>query len=95
MDLPLRAEGLAQHIPTKYRNDATGEAWTGRGSRPKWLRDALERGAMLEDFLLKEGERQSMDPLRAFQNAARRAHVADAQVAYKTKKPRSPSSTRS
>lgn len=24
--------------------------WSGRGNRPKWLRDELEKGASLEDF---------------------------------------------
>jgi len=35
----------------KYRNPAnSSETWTGRGKRPIWLRDALERGARLDDF---------------------------------------------
>jgi DNA-binding protein H-NS len=24
-------------VPTKYRDDATGQTWTGRGRAPKWL----------------------------------------------------------
>lgn len=24
-------------VASKYRNDATGETWTGRGRSPKWL----------------------------------------------------------
>ena len=24
-------------VPVKYRDDATGEAWTGRGRPPRWL----------------------------------------------------------
>lgn len=36
----------------KYRNEA-GEGWVGRGKRPLWLRDALAKGAKLEDFLVK------------------------------------------
>lgn len=33
----------------KYRN-AENQAWTGRGKQPKWLTQALENGAKLEDF---------------------------------------------
>lgn len=24
-------------VPTKYRDEATGQTWTGRGRAPKWL----------------------------------------------------------
>ena len=35
----------------KYRNPQdSSQTWTGRGKRPVWLRDALEKGAKLEDF---------------------------------------------
>lgn len=36
----------------KYRNES-GEGWVGRGKRPAWLRDALLKGAKLEDFAVK------------------------------------------
>lgn len=36
-------------LPPKYRDDA-GNAWTGRGSTPRWLRDALAAGKSREDF---------------------------------------------
>jgi DNA-binding protein H-NS len=26
-------------VAAKYRNPATGEAWTGRGKAPKWIQD--------------------------------------------------------
>lgn len=32
-----------------YR-DADGNTWAGRGRRPTWLNEALERGKTLEDF---------------------------------------------
>lgn len=77
IDLPLRTEGAAQHVETKFMNAATGEAWTGRGPRPQWLRAALAAGAVLEDFLLdsEQGPRAA-DPLRAFQDAAHRTRLA-------------------
>ena len=37
-------------VAVKFRNVATGEAWTGRGQRPRWLKAALEAGSKLEDF---------------------------------------------
>nr|GEU28206.1 hypothetical protein [Tanacetum cinerariifolium] len=30
-------------VPTKYRDDATGQTWTGRGRAPKWLEDIVHR----------------------------------------------------
>jgi DNA-binding protein H-NS len=36
----------------KYRND-TGGTWGGIGKRPQWLRDALNNGKSLADFLVK------------------------------------------
>lgn len=34
----------------KYRDDATGGTWVGRGKRPQWLRDALDSGKSLDDY---------------------------------------------
>ena len=38
-------------VKVKYR-DNTGNTWTGRGSRPRWLRDALTGGKSIESFLV-------------------------------------------
>lgn len=38
----------------KYRDEKTGETWTGRGFKPVWLRNRLAAGAKLEDFLLDQ-----------------------------------------
>jgi DNA-binding protein H-NS len=35
-------------VPMKYRDDASGQTWTGRGRAPKWL-----EGKKKEDFLIK------------------------------------------
>ena len=45
------AQKSGQKIAPKYR-DAHGNTWTGRGQKPVWLRDAIEQGANLEDFLI-------------------------------------------
>lgn len=37
----------------KYLNKLNPEeTWTGRGKQPRWLTNALENGANLEDFLI-------------------------------------------
>jgi len=37
-------------VAAKYRNQATGETWSGRGLQPKWLKAAIGGGAKLDDF---------------------------------------------
>jgi DNA-binding protein H-NS len=39
-------------VAPKYRNAATGDAWSGRGLQPKWLKAALATGKKLSDFAL-------------------------------------------
>lgn len=36
----------------KYRDSATGNTWTGRGIKPRWLSVALESGQTLADFTI-------------------------------------------
>ncbi len=50
-----KAAGAAKKpVAEKYRNpkDHT-QAWTGRGKRPRWLQEMLDRGGKLENFLIK------------------------------------------
>jgi DNA-binding protein H-NS len=37
-------------VAAKYRNAATGDSWSGRGLKPKWLSAALASGRSLNDF---------------------------------------------
>lgn len=37
-------------VAAKFRNQATGETWSGRGLQPRWLKAALAQGAKLSDF---------------------------------------------
>ena len=39
-------------VAPKYRNGATGETWTGRGLKPKWIQAAIAAGKTLEDFAI-------------------------------------------
>ena len=34
----------------KYRDPVTGNTWTGRGKKPRWLTDQLDAGKSLDDF---------------------------------------------
>ncbi|MEJ6005429.1 H-NS histone family protein [Paucibacter sp. AS339] len=51
-DLSTRAPKAAKtsKVAAKYRNQATGETWSGRGLQPKWLKAAISSGAALADF---------------------------------------------
>lgn len=41
----------AGKVAAKYR-DASGNTWSGRGLKPKWLQQAMASGKKLEDFKL-------------------------------------------
>ena len=47
---PNKASKPTQKVAAKYRNNATGESWSGRGLQPKWLKSAIAAGAKLTDF---------------------------------------------
>lgn len=49
-DLAVGRRRAAGPVAAKYRNQATGESWSGRGLQPKWLKAAISAGAKLEDF---------------------------------------------
>ncbi len=37
-------------VAPKFRNKATGETWSGRGLKPRWLSAAIDAGKKLTDF---------------------------------------------
>ena len=45
-----RAKGAT--VAAKYRSQATGETWTGRGKMPRWLQAQVSAGKKKEDFLI-------------------------------------------
>jgi DNA-binding protein H-NS len=51
-DLSMRTPKAVKvsKVAAKYRNQATGETWSGRGLQPKWLKAAITAGAKLTDF---------------------------------------------
>ena len=40
-------------VAPKYRKEATGETWSGRGMRPRWLKVMTDAGADMESFRIK------------------------------------------
>lgn len=50
---PRRKSKMAgKKVPPKYRNKATGETWSGRGLKPRWLSEAIAAGKKLADFAI-------------------------------------------
>ena len=45
---PRKSSGRKAAV--KYRDSASGDAWSGRGLQPKWLRAALASGRKITDF---------------------------------------------
>ena len=50
MTIARASTGKAGKVAAKYRDAVTGNAWSGRGLKPIWLRTALENGHKLEEF---------------------------------------------
>lgn len=46
-----RHPSAGKKIEIKYKDDF-GNVWTGRGVKPRWLNDAINNGASLEQFLI-------------------------------------------
>ena len=49
-------------------SDGAGNGWSGRGPRPRWLREALAAGKSLDDFRVGAAPRKASRPAK---NAAR------------------------
>ena len=57
---PGRGRGSSlkgKKIPAKYR-DKAGNAWAGRGAKPRWLVAAIKEGKKLEDFAVEKTARK-------------------------------------
>jgi len=70
-----KAAGAKTAKAAKY-GDSAGNSWGGMGKRPQWLRDALEQGASIEDFLLgasKSSKSTKAAPARKTKAAAKTA----------------------
>ena len=47
-----KSDRVKKKVAAKYRDPTSGQTWTGRGLKPKWLTQALETGKTLADFVL-------------------------------------------
>jgi DNA-binding protein H-NS len=45
-----KSKAAGKKVAAKYRNPATGDTWSGRGLKPKWLVAAMATGKTLADF---------------------------------------------
>jgi DNA-binding protein H-NS len=45
-----KAAAKGTKVAAKYRDPESGNAWSGRGLQPNWLKAAIEGGRKLEDF---------------------------------------------
>ena len=48
-----RSSLKGKKVPAKYR-DKAGNAWAGRGAKPRWLVAAIKEGKKLEDFAVEK-----------------------------------------
>lgn len=72
---PVRLRRRKRRKP-KYRHPENPEAtWVGTGFMPAWLREEIEDGASLEDFLV-DGAEITPGPARQEQRVRERAGVA-------------------
>ena len=53
-----RRKAKRHKLVPKYRAP-DGRTWCGRGARPYWLRNEIERGKKLEDFLILPDDEKS------------------------------------
>ena len=44
----------AKKVADKYRHPETGESWTGRGLKPKWVTAHIEAGGSLEELMIEK-----------------------------------------
>ena len=53
------SESARRPVAPKYRNPETGDTWTGRGLKPKWVEAALAAGKSLDDLLIPQTETEA------------------------------------
>jgi DNA-binding protein H-NS len=80
-------------VPPKYRSPS-GETWSGRGARPRWLVAALKGGNRLEKFLIDKPTRQKTK-MKKRSKAVRRVSRRRGKVARRGSKARAKARGRS
>lgn len=59
LDAVLKSTGDGKKVrkpaPPKYRNpNDADQTWTGRGRKPQWVQEILDRGGNLDDLAIKD-----------------------------------------
>ena len=49
----------SRKVAAKYRHPRTGETWTGRGARPRWLVAEMKKGKKVDSFLIERPSKKS------------------------------------
>lgn len=78
--LEVAAAKAKAGYPVRYKNPATGESWSGRGLKPRWLTVALAQGKSLADFELSTPSGAARAPDGADADAARAGDEATAEA---------------
>ncbi len=89
---PKPAKAAAKDRAAKYA-DGSGNTWGGMGKRPDWLRQALEAGKALEEFLIGGDKPKAATSIRANKPAVKAKRKPAAAVKSAAKK--RPSATKS
>lgn len=51
---PIKSKGGKAKLPPKYRHPENPSlTWSGRGRQPAWIKEAVEAGKPLDEFLIK------------------------------------------
>ncbi|MBK6616704.1 H-NS histone family protein [Ottowia sp.] len=50
---PVAGATAGRKVAVKYRDPDSGQSWTGRGLQPKWLREKVQQGQPVENFLVR------------------------------------------
>lgn len=77
------AKPVAKSAAAPKYADGAGNNWGGMGKRPTWLKEALEAGAKLEDFLVAKAQANRAKPLRAAKAPAKKTSAARKTAAVK------------
>ncbi len=78
---PHKAVGKRTAKPSANFSDGTGNAWSGRGPRPRWLREALAAGRSIEEFKSGSKTKSKLVPANDKMEAATPAAKAPAKKA--------------
>lgn len=86
----------AARVPADPRTpkyaDGTGNTWGGIGKRPTWLREALEAGRMLEEFLVS-AEAPAPASASAAKRTRKKAAAPEKAKAARARKPAAKTAT--